>query len=66
MGWLEFREVLDGEYVLAAIHDFVPKLPWYIYVNTQAIVHLWVMNSFNAYLKKMKPRASEDDSDLIN
>ncbi len=56
MGWLEFREVLGGRYVLAAIHDFVPKLPWYIYVNTQAVVHLWVMNSFNSYLKKMKPR----------
>jgi uncharacterized protein YbjT (DUF2867 family) len=57
MGWLEFREVLGGKYVLAAIHDFVPKLPWYVYVSTQAVVHLWVMNSFNKYLKKMKPRA---------
>ena len=64
MGWLEFREVLEGRYVLAAIHDFVPKLPWYIYVNTQAVVHLWVMNSFNKYLKKMKPRAA-DSEDII-
>lgn len=51
-GWLEFRNVLNQKYVMAAIHEFVPTLPWYIYVNTQAIIHLWVMNSFNAYLKR--------------
>lgn len=51
-GWLEFRNVLHKKYVMAAIHEFVPMLPWFIYVNTQAIIHLWVMNSFNRYLKK--------------
>ena len=50
-GWLEFRQVLDGRYVLAAIHDFVPKLPWFIYVLTQAPLHLFVMNQFGRYLK---------------
>ncbi|MEM6298142.1 MAG: NAD-dependent epimerase/dehydratase family protein [Bacteroidota bacterium] len=55
-GWLEFREVLDKRYVLAAIHEFVPALPWYVYVNTQAVIHLWVMNSFNRYLERMKPQ----------
>ncbi len=53
-GWLEFREVLDKRYVLAAIHEFVPALPWYVYVNTQAVAHLWVMNNFNRYLKRME------------
>lgn len=61
MGWLEFREVLGGKYVMAAIHDFVPKLPWYIYVSTQAVVHLWVMNSFNKYLKRMNLRKPDTD-----
>lgn len=47
---LEFRTVLDGEYVLAAIHDFVPRLPWFIYKYTQARVHLLVMNAFARHL----------------
>ena len=52
-GRLEFREVLGGRYVLAAIHDFTPSLPWFIYNQTQARVHLWVMHAFQRYLKKM-------------
>ncbi|SHO60399.1 uncharacterized protein YbjT (DUF2867 family) [Algoriphagus zhangzhouensis] len=51
-GWLEFRGVLDDKYILTAIHDFVPRLPWFIYVNTQAKIHLWVMNRFKNYLEK--------------
>jgi hypothetical protein len=51
-GWLEFRGVLDDRYILTAIHDFVPRLPWFIYVNTQAKIHLWVMNRFKNYLEK--------------
>lgn len=53
-GWLEFREVLGGKYMISAIHEFVPRLPWFIYVNTQARIHLWVMNSFKKYLEKFK------------
>ena len=49
-GWLEFREVLGGRYIISAIHEFVPRLPWFIYVNTQAKLHLWVMNRFKHYL----------------
>lgn len=49
---LEFREVLDGKYVLAAIHDFSPRLPWYIYKYTQALIHLWVMKGFDRFLKR--------------
>lgn len=51
-GWLEFREVLDSRYIISAIHEFVPRLPWFIYVNTQAKLHLWVMNRFKRYLEK--------------
>lgn len=50
-GRLEFREVLDRQYILAAIHDFSPSLPWFIYFWTQAKVHLWVMKGFARFLK---------------
>lgn len=51
-GWLEFRRVLDGRFVISAIHEFVPALPWYIYVLTQARAHAWVMGRFGGYLAK--------------
>lgn len=51
-GWLEFREVLESKYIISAIHEFVPMLPWVVYVNTQARLHLWVMNSFRKYLER--------------
>jgi len=51
---LEFREVLDGKYILSAIHEFVPRLPWLLYLNTQARLHLFVMNSFKKYLVKFR------------
>jgi uncharacterized protein YbjT (DUF2867 family) len=51
-GWLEFREVLESRYIISAIHEFVPRLPWFIYINTQAKLHLWVMNRFKKYLEK--------------
>lgn len=47
---LEFRSVLEGGFVLAAIHDFVPRLPWLLYMSTQARVHLWVMRAFARHL----------------
>ena len=50
-GRLEFREVLDQKYVMAAIHEFRPALPWFIYRWTQAILHLFVMNAFGEHLK---------------
>lgn len=49
-GRLEFRVVLHRQYVISAIHDFKPALPWFIYKHTQAILHLFVMNSFAKYL----------------
>jgi hypothetical protein len=53
-GRLEFREVLDKNYILAAIHDFRPRLPWMIYKWTQAVVHLIVMYSFGAHLRMIE------------
>jgi hypothetical protein len=49
-GRLEFRVVLNRRYVLAAIHDFKPALPWFIYKYTQAKLHLFVMNAFAKHI----------------
>ncbi len=53
-GWLEFRLVQDGRITLAAIHEFVPALPWYVYRLTQAPVHRWVMGRFARFLTAMQ------------
>lgn len=52
-GRFEFREVLNGRSILAAIHDFTPTLPWHLYNLTQAVVHLWVMRGFGRHLKRI-------------
>lgn len=51
-GRLEFRVVLDRQYLIAAIHDYVPALPWFVYKATQARVHLMVMRAFARRLRK--------------
>ncbi len=53
-GWLEFRRLLGGKYIISAIHEFVPALPWYIYVLTQANAHAIVMDRFGRYLAREK------------
>ena len=50
---LEFRDALNGQLVLAAIHDFYPALPWFIYIFTQAKLHLAIMHLFNRHLKSI-------------
>jgi uncharacterized protein YbjT (DUF2867 family) len=52
-GRLEFRDVLPLNSVLAAIHDFRPALPWFLYRATQALIHLWVMKSFGRHLSRI-------------
>jgi uncharacterized protein YbjT (DUF2867 family) len=52
-GRLEFRSVLGGRYILAAVHDFRPTLPWLVYNVTQALAHLVVMRSFGAHLRRV-------------
>jgi uncharacterized protein YbjT (DUF2867 family) len=47
---LEFRETPDRKYVMAAIFNFRPRLPWFLYRLTQAPVHLWVMTMFGRHL----------------
>lgn len=48
----EFRDVLDGRYTIAAIHDFRPQLPWFFYSLTQAVIHLIAMRTFQKYVAK--------------
>jgi uncharacterized protein YbjT (DUF2867 family) len=52
-GRLEFREALGGRVILAALHDFVPALPWVMYRFTQALVHVWVMKAFDLHLQSL-------------
>jgi uncharacterized protein YbjT (DUF2867 family) len=56
-GRLEFRESSDKKYIIAAIHEFRPNLPWYIYRYTQAIFHLLVMKAFGRHLWKVSKKS---------
>ncbi len=53
-GWLEFRKISDGKTIIAAIHRFIPALPWFIYRVTQAMIHWWVMKSFEKHLQRKR------------
>ena len=52
-GRFELRQVLDGRTLLTAIHDYGPRLPWYLYRWTQARVHGWVMSAFRRHLARL-------------
>lgn len=58
-GRLEFREGVSGDFLLTAIHQFVPSLPWFIYKYSQALMHVFVMNSFGRFLAKQVPEEKE-------
>ncbi len=49
---LEFRRGPKDDFVIAAIHNFRPSLPWLIYRLTQAKIHAFVIWSFGRWLKK--------------
>lgn len=53
---LELRQVLDGRTLVAAVHDFEPRLPWAVYRVTQAQVHVVVMYAFASWLARQRPR----------
>lgn len=62
-GRLEFRVLDEPHCVLAAIHDFRPSLPWWIYTQTHARVHLWVMQRFARHLRRRASvKALESDN----
>ena len=60
---LEFRTMPDRRNALAAVHQFSPRLPWWIYVRTQAYGHAWVMWRFGRHLQRVcngaTPRSTE-------
>ncbi|MDH4467564.1 MAG: NAD-dependent epimerase/dehydratase family protein [Bacteriovoracaceae bacterium] len=53
-GRFEFRNIAHSRYTVAAIHEFAPTLPWFIYKYTQALLHIVVMKSFDRYLTDEK------------
>lgn len=67
---LEFREVPSAHCILAAIHDFKPRLPWFIYKFSQALLHLWVMKCFARHLENTdtdkKTESPTHDSVAVN
>ena len=54
---LEFRDVLGGRHTIVAIHDFAPRLPWFLYRATQAAIHLVVMRAFQRHMSRLAARA---------
>ncbi|MNI34382.1 hypothetical protein D3C73_883720 [compost metagenome] len=52
-GRLEFLQIPGTQECVVAIHDFIPALPWFIYKNTQAIIHLAVMYAFKKHLLRL-------------
>jgi uncharacterized protein YbjT (DUF2867 family) len=54
-GWLEFRQVAGRRFTLASIHEFVPSLPWLLYMVTQAPIHALVMYAFGRHLARLAP-----------
>lgn len=52
---LEFRDVLNGRYTIVSLHDYMPVLPWGLFLVTQAVMHLIVMFNFQKYMAKMAP-----------
>ncbi len=59
---LEFRVTHDKKYLITAIHDFRPKLPWYIYKYSQALIHARVMKHFGRHLLMMVEREGFEPS----
>jgi hypothetical protein len=47
--------------VLAAVHDFSPRLPWPLYNSTQALVHLLVMRQFRRHLAHLAEQQTPSD-----
>ena len=46
----ELRQVHGGRTLLTVVHDYEPRLPWLIYVFTQALFHRWLMSRFASHL----------------
>jgi uncharacterized protein YbjT (DUF2867 family) len=55
-GRLEFVCVPEKAEVLSAVHDFRPRLPWWLYTLTQLQIHAVVMWAFGRHLARIAQR----------
>lgn len=46
----EMRQVLGGQTLLTVVDDYEPRLPWLLYLVTQAQIHKWLMHRFARHL----------------
>lgn len=60
----ELRQLLEGKTLLTVVHDYEPRLPWLIYVPTQAQFHRWLMHRFGAHLRTLPAGARPGASAL--
>jgi len=60
-GRLEFRASPDKKDLFAAIHDYKPSLPWWIYLYTQALLHKFVMYQFARHLERIAKADQKQD-----
>ena len=51
-GRLEFRYINDKT-IICALHDYIPAMPWWVYILTQANIHLCVMKKFKIFLEQL-------------
>jgi uncharacterized protein YbjT (DUF2867 family) len=51
-GRFEFRRLPNSDEALTAVLDFYPRLPWWIYRYSQALIHLLVMTCFRRHMQK--------------
>lgn len=65
-GRLIFRTIIDGRNTMVEIHDFIPRLPWFVYKYTQAMIHLLTMKLFNSYLLKLQRNVNDHSDTFID
>jgi nucleoside-diphosphate-sugar epimerase len=53
-GRFELRIFPQLDCLIAAIHGYNPRLPWWLYIYTQALGHLAVMAGFGRYLGRLR------------
>ncbi len=57
-GRLEFRVPKTKKFVFAAIHDYQPSLPWWVYRCSQALFHKLIMSRFDKILLRKGSQSS--------
>lgn len=62
-GRFEFRLFPGQGCLIASIHGFAPTLPWWLYANTQARIHLRVMKAFGRHLNRLTEPPPQTDAD---